>query len=296
MRRIPVLLLAWMGLLMTHCTPDPTTAIDTALAELTAAYPKAQVAVAVRDASTGLVYNHQADRVYHAASTMKVPVMFEVFRQAEAGRFSLTDSVLVRNEFRSIVDSSAYSLDLRDDADDQIYTHIGQSMTIRDLVYDMITVSSNLATNILIDRVGATAVQRTAQDLGTKHMKVLRGVEDIKAYRQGLSNTTTAADLAVLLQALMNKEVVSETADQEMIDVLLDQRFSEMIPAHLPEGTRVAHKTGQITAIHHDAGIVYPAEGGAPYVLVILIEGLNDDKDSAALGADIARAVHDVLR
>ncbi len=295
MRRLQVLLIAWMGLLMTHCTPDPTTAIDTALTELRTAYPKAEIAIAVRDASTGFVYNHQAERVYHAASTMKVPVMYEVFRQAEAGLFSLDDSIRVHNEFRSIVDSSAYSLDLRDDADDQIYNRIGQPMSIRDLTYDMITVSSNLATNILIDHVGAVATQRTAQALGIKKMKVLRGVEDIKAYRKGLSNTATAADLAVLLQALQKREVVSETADQQMIDILKDQRFNEMIPALLPEGTQVAHKTGQITAIHHDAGIVYPANG-EPYVLVILIEGLNDDAESANLGSKLAQAIHDILR
>ena len=224
---------------------------------------------------------------------MKVPVMIEVFRQAEAGRLALDDSLEVENAFRSIVDGSPYRIE--DDSDDAIYERLGGKMAVRDLVYQMITVSSNLATNLLIGHVGADSVQQTIERLGTDTMRVLRGVEDIKAYRQGLSNTATAADLARLLEAIMQGRAVSPQADAAMVEVLLDQRFNTMIPAGLPEGARAAHKTGWITAIHHDAAIVYPEEG-APYVLVILTEGIEDEKESAALGAEVARLVHEALR
>jgi beta-lactamase class A len=273
--------------------PESTAPLQQTLEALLAQHPEAVVAVAVRDTQTGTVLDLNGDRSFHAASTMKVPVMIEVFRQAALGRFTLDDSLLVKNEFRSIVDGSTYRIE--DDSDDAIYERLGQRMALRDLVYQMITVSSNLATNLIIDFVDADSVQATCERLGTTTMRVLRGVEDLKAYEQGLSNTATATDLAVLLNALRRGDAVSPDADRAMIDVLLDQRFNAMIPAGLPEGTRAAHKTGWITRIHHDAAIVYPPQS-EPYVLVILTEGIDDEQASAALGAEIARTVHAALR
>lgn len=281
-------------------TPDPVNPEGERLAALLAdiravtdPHPEDSIAVAIRDPETGTVLSLHGDQLMHAASTMKTPVMIEVFRRAERGDFSLDDPLLVKNEFRSIVDGSLYSIE--DDSDDAIYERLGEEMTIRDLVYQMITVSSNLATNLLIDFVSADSVQATSVRLGTERMRVLRGVEDIKAYRQGLSNSATANDLAIHLLALLEGRTVSPEADAAMREILLDQQFNEMIPAGLPEGTRVAHKTGSITEIHHDAAIVYP-EGRAPYVLVILTKGFADDSLSAPVGAEIARVVHHHLR
>ena len=257
-------------------------------------YPEAIVAVVVQDSLHGRLYEREPDRVFHAASTMKIPVMIEVFRLAEQGRLSLDDTLLVENNFRSIVDSSWYKIE--DDSDDAIYEKLGNSMSYRELVYQMITVSSNLATNLLIDTLQAEAIQRTAEALGTQKMKVLRGVEDIKAFELGLSNTATASDLATLLKALMEGNAVSREADRAMIDILLEQQFNEMIPAGMPVGVEVAHKTGWITRIHHDAAIVYPGDGSPPFVLTILIEGIESSERSAALGEVIARAVYQTIR
>ena len=264
-------------------------AVDTVLS----AYPEATVAVAVRDPASGITFDLRADRSFHAASTMKVPVMIEVFAQAERGRFALDDSLVIRNTFRSIVDGSAYSIS--DDSDTEIYEHEGESMSIRALTERMITQSSNLATNLVIEYVTPDSVRQTLERLGAGDMHVLRGVEDIKAYRQGLSNTTTAGALATLLLALMEGRAVSPAADRAMTDILLDQEHNAMIPAGLPEGTRVAHKTGWITRIHHDAALVYPTEQ-PPYVLVVLTEGVEEHARSSHLGAKIARAVHTALR
>ena len=277
----------------TASVPEASASLEETISTLVAQHPEATVAVAIRDPQTGTRLDLNGDRSFHAASTMKVPVMIEVYRQATLGRFALDDALRVENAFRSIVDGSPYSIE--DDSDDAIYERLGQEMTVRELVYQMITVSSNLATNLLIDYLSADSVQATAERLGTTTMRVLRGVEDIKAFRQGLSNSATATDLAVLLDALRQGIAVSPDADRAMIEVLLDQQFNTMIPAGLPEGTRAAHKTGWITRIHHDAAIVYPAHG-EPYVLVILTEGLDDENESAALGASIARAVHTALR
>jgi beta-lactamase class A len=283
--------------MLCHCASEPpdhsTPALQAPLEPILARYPDATVGIAVRDPSTGTTFDWNADRRFHAASTMKVPVMIEVFRQAQHGHLALDDSLTVRNTFRSIVDGSTYRIS--DDSDDALYDRLGDAMSMRSLLRRMITRSSNLATNLVIERVSADSVQRTAERLGAERMQVLRGVEDIKAYRQGLSNTTTAHDLATVLQALMQGRAVSPDADLAMIGLLLDQEFNTMIPAGLPADTRVAHKTGWITGIHHDAAIVYPADG-APYVLVILTEGIDDHDTSSRLGADIARAVHAELR
>ncbi len=256
-------------------------------------YPEATIAVAVIDPATNTRYSVNGDTTFHAASMMKVPVMIEVFRQAEEGRFSLDDSLLVENRFRSIVDSSVYSIET--DSDDGIYAALGGLMSIRDLTRNMITVSSNLATNILIEHVSPTAVRETTERLGGTGVNVLRGVEDLKAFGQGMNNTATASGLAALFEALMERRAVSAEADSQMIDILLDQQFQSVIPSGLPEGVGFAHKTGWITGIHHDGGIVFPPEGD-PYVLVVMTRGIVDEIESAAAGAEVATAVHSVLR
>jgi beta-lactamase class A len=220
--------------------------------------------------------------------------MIEVFRQAEEGRLSLTDSIAVVNSFKSIVDGSSYEMDVGEDSDAEVYKALGKKATIEWLVQHMIAASSNLATNILIDLVKADSVQATIERLGTTKMHVYRGVEDLKAYEQGLNNTATSADLATLMTALARGRAVSDSADARMVDIMATQEFNTMIPSGLPRGTRVAHKTGSITRIHHDAAIVYP-EGQDPYVLVILTEGIEDRKESSGLGANIAGLVNTMM-
>ncbi len=263
--------------------------IDTLVSE----HPESTLAVSVIDPSTETMLHVNGDRLFHAASTMKVPVLVELFRQAGEGRISMTDSIRVVNEFRSIVDGSAYAIE--DDSDDRVYSWLGTNRSLYDLAYQMITVSSNLATNLLIELVRADSVQNTTERLGTTRMITLRGVEDLIAYEQGLSNRTTSRDLALVLEAIMQDRAVSPEADAEMRSFLFDQQFNDMIPAGLPAGTQTAHKTGQITEINHDAAIVYP-DGGNPYVLVILIEGIANPDVSAELGANLAGVIHEVLR
>jgi len=251
------------------------------------------VAVSLLDPSTGIRLHVNGDRLFHAASTMKVPVMIEVFRRHARGELALDDEVELRNEFRSIVDGSTFSIE--DDTDDAIYEHLGESMTIRELTESMITVSSNLATNLLIDILGADSVQATSRRLGTEEMVTLRGVEDIKAFERGLSNRASSSDLALLMEAIMTGHAVSAEASAAMMDILLEQQFGEMIPQGLPENARVAHKTGRITAINHDAAIIHPPESD-PYVLVILTEGWEDAAESSRLAARITDVVHRSIR
>lgn len=250
----------------------------------------AEVAVAYRtmDGSTELLLD--ADKPFHAASTMKVPVMIELFRQAQTGALALDDTLVIRNQFRSIVDGSPYTLSEGDDSDSEVYAAVGKPMTLRKLCELMITVSSNFAANLLIERLGVENIRRTVTSLGADGMQVLRGVEDQKAFDKGMNNTTTARGLLVLLDRLAHDRAVGHDADRAMIEILGRQKFNDAIPAGVPAGTSIAHKTGNITRIHHDAAIVFATR---PYVLVLLVRGIDDQKKSAALMADLSRAIYD---
>ncbi len=189
--------------------------------------------------------------------------------------------------FRSIADGSLYDIDPASDSDSTLYQKVGSAVPARELIDLMITRSSNLATNILIELADARRVTATMRQLGADSIEVLRGVEDLKAYRAGLSNTTTARDLGVILTALAEGRAASAAATADMLAILEHQEFNEGIPAGLPAGTRVAHKTGWITGIDHDAAIVYP-DGGPPYVLVVLVRGIEDHAVSSQLIATLS--------
>jgi beta-lactamase class A len=269
--------------------------LEAKIRALVAASGAETVAVAFRDLQTGRGLLINPDVSFHAASTMKVPVMMEVYRQAREGRLSLDERLAVRNEFKSIADGSTFSVSPADDSEQTLYRRVGGTETVRELLRLMITESSNLATNIVIERVTPARVMELMRRMGARDMRVLRGVEDGKAFERGLNNTTTARDLLVLLRAIAEGRAVSRGASREMTDILLDQKFNEGIPAGLPAGTRVAHKTGSITKIEHDAGIVYVPGRRRPYVLVVLVRGIAEEARAHKLIADISRAVYEDL-
>ena len=246
------------------------------------------VGIAFHDLQTGDSLYLNADDSFHAASTMKVPVMIELFRSIDAGALRLDQGILLVNQFGSIVDGSPYSLDAGEDSDSSAYKLTGTRVPVKDLIDRMITRSSNLATNALIELVRASNANETAHQLGARNIRVLRGVEDGKAFRAGMNNTTTARDLAVLLEAIETGRAASRSSCDAMREILLHQEFNEEIPAGLPPGTRVAHKTGWITGVLHDAAVVYPP-GRKPYVLVVLTREIPDDKVARRLIADLSR-------
>ncbi len=253
----------------------------------------ADVAVAFRTLDGKTQWLSREHETFHAASTMKIPVMIELFHQAREGKLKLDDPLPVRNEFHSIVDSSVYKLDASDDSDDALYKLEGQTQTLAQLCELMITKSSNLATNLLIEKLGVENIRATVHSLNADEMKVLRGVEDGKAFEKGLSNSTTANGLLLLLEAIANGKAVDSDSSRHMVEILKRQTFNDGIPAGLPPGMSVAHKTGEITKIHHDVAIVYAPR---PFVLVILVRGLADRKDSAALMAEITRQLYSAVK
>jgi beta-lactamase class A len=253
--------------------------------------PGARVGVAYIDLGSGDTLFLNADSSFHAASTMKVPVMIELFRRANTGSFRMNQGLLLVNQFASIVDGSPYALDPGSDSDSTLYHRLGERVPVDTLLRLMITRSSNFATNTLITLVGADAVTRTMRSLGAQRIQILRGVEDGRAFDKGLNNTTTARDMAIILRAIEEGRAAPPAATRAMLGILLAQEFNERIPAGVPAGTKVAHKTGDITAVSHDAAIVYPP-GRSPYVLVVLTRGISDSKKSDKLIADISAIIY----
>lgn len=235
------------------------------------------------------------NEIFHAASTMKTPVMIEAFKQIHEQGQKMTDSIVIYNQFFSIVDKSEYALSPQNDADPELYQLLGEKIIWKDLIVHMITRSSNLATNILIDRLGADNVTKTMRVLGADNIQVLRGVEDIKAYDAGLSNTTNALDLLKIYEKLAKQEVVDSASSQAMIDVLLNQEFNSLIPAALPDNVKVAHKTGEITGVHHDSGIVILPDGRR-YVLVLLSKNVSDMKKADKAMIRISKMIFDYVQ
>jgi beta-lactamase class A len=225
---------------------------------------------------------------------MKVPVMMEVYRRAAEGKFSLDDEITIKNDFISIADGSRYSLSAKNDSESGLYKEVGKTESIRTLVKLMITSSSNLATNILVEKVTADRINDLMRMLGTENVKVLRGVEDGPAYAKGMNNAATAQGLMSLLVQLAEKRVVSPEASDEMIHVLLAQKHNKAIPAGLPHGVQTAHKTGWNTGLDHYAAIIFPP-GRKPYILVVLTRGIEEEKRSKKLISDISRCVYSSL-
>ena len=251
-------------------------------------------AVAFKDIETGKTVLINEKISFHAASTMKTPVLIELFKQAAEKKFSLKDRILIKNSFKSIVDGSEFTLDSTDDSQRALYRETGQQKDIASLAYEMIIASSNLATNLIIELVKPENVMTTMKEIGANDIQVLRGVEDNKAFEKGLNNTTTALDQLLIFEKMAQYELVNKKSYKKMINILLDQKFNEIIPAKLPPGVKVAHKTGSITGIQHDAGIVF-LPNGKKYVLVLLSKFEGDEKKAQETMANVSKLVYDYM-
>ncbi len=252
---------------------------------------KAQaIAVALHDLESGLRFSLQGDRWFHAASTIKVAVLLALFRAADEGRLRLDDSLHVRNRFISAADASSFHLDRDSDAMPELYQAIGRTAKISALAEGMIAVSSNLATNLLLDFVGVEYARKVLCDAQVEGVELRRGVEDHAAHERRINNEATANGLLTLLSALRGDFLSSESKEQA-IRILLEQRFNSMIPAGLPAHAAVAHKTGEISTACHDMGIVYLPER-EPYIAVILTEFDSEQNGRRETVAAISEAIY----
>ena len=249
--------------------------------------------IAFYDSETTIQWSYNGDHYFHAASTMKLAVLLGVMRSVERGDLTLDAPVHIRNRFTSIINNEPFMLDLGRDADPDVYGHLGKTLPVRQLAYWMITKSSNLATNLLIDIVGIANIQQALDELEVDGVKILRGVEDQAAFNAGLNNEVTANGLLKLLRIIADRKAYSAVASEEMLNIMLEQQYRSGIPAGLPKAARVAHKTGNISTVHHDAGIVF-LDGRAPYVLVVLTQFAAETGRGTAV-AQVSRDIFNAL-
>ena len=253
------------------------------------------IAVAFFDSRHNTQWSYHGDRWFHAASTIKVPVLLGVFGAVKKGRLTEFSRIHVRNRFYSVVDGLPFRIDLARDSTPEVHDAIGKTMQMRELARYMIVTSSNLATNLLIDIVGVGEIQQTLHELGLDQgIEFVRAVEDTAAWEQDINNRVTADGLLDALRMIAEERAISEDASRHMLDILHGQEFKRGIPAGIPVEARVAHKTGEISTVAHDAGIVY-LQDREPYVVIILTEWDAAKSGRQETIARISRVVYECV-
>lgn len=248
------------------------------IAALVAEVP-GRVGLYARSLGDGRVWARDADRAFTAASVIKLLILAELYRRFAAGDLSPEEPVAVPAE--AFVEGSGV---LR-------HLHPGLEMTLRDLGVLMVIVSDNVASNLLIDRLGMDRINGLARALGLHRTALGRKFLGRPARPGEGENTISARDMGELLAALEQGRVIPESPLlDDLRGVLKSQQHRYLIPARLPEGTPVGNKTGGLPGIHHDAAIVYGP--GAPLVVAILTEGLSDEDLGARRIAEIAEALY----
>jgi beta-lactamase class A len=273
---------------------DSVAALRTRLDELETRSGARSLAVAVYDTENGIELRRNADRWFHAASTIKVAILVGVYDAIHKGWLLPHSRLHVRNRFWSAADGRLYHIDAGRDANSAVHNAVGKMMRVSELALHMITTSSNLATNLLLDLVGLETVQRSLDELGVEGIDVRRGVEDEGAFEARINNRVTADGLVQLLRLIAEEKAFSPNVSRGMLDILHAQEFRSGIPARLPRAVRVAHKTGEISTIVHDAGVVYPPDR-KPYVIAILTEWSPDGTGRSATIAEVSAAVYELL-
>lgn len=225
------------------------------------------VAIKALAGGQGVLVN--ADRPFPAASLFKLPVMYEVYRQRDAGRLSLAEQLTMTPRFAAL---DLGTLDVP----------VGGTVSVEGALHRMITISDNATANLLADRVGWNNLNATMRDLGLRETRL-----------DGEALTTSPRDMLLLLELLARGQGPSPASSAEMIELLLAQRINDRLPARLPPGTAVAHKTGNLEGVIHDVGIVYAP--GAPFVIALLAEQAPNYGQVAQAQAALTRAVYDYL-
>lgn len=257
------------------------------------------IAVALYDYAADFQFSFRASRVFHAASTIKLVVLLALLRAGEAGTLRLTDRLHVRNRFRSQGDGVPFFLQSDRDGDPELYRSVGRTASLQGLAETMIVRSSNLATNLLIDHLGIPAITETLAATRLDALRCVRGVEDEAAYAKGMNNLVTADGLLTFFRQVHETKALSADGRERLFDILFQQKFNAMIPAGLPDAAkaRVAHKTGEISTVCHDAGMVF-LPSRAPYILVVLTEypGAGNTTARHKAVAAISAAVYGFLQ
>lgn len=251
-----------------------------------------RLGIAFYDSQTTLQWSFNADTLFHAASTIKIAVLLGAYAMVSRGELTTDAPVHVRNRFTSIVDGSPFTV-VGGPMDVEVEKHIGRTMTVEALAYEMITKSSNLATNLLIDVVGVQTIKKCLEELRIDGIVMVRGVQDEVAFQAGINNLVTANGVLRLLRMIADGRAYSPEVCAQMLEIMLDTRAKSGIPAGVPGDASVAHKTGNISTVHHDAGIVYIGNR-RPYFLVVLTQFPADVGRSTAV-AEVSQGIFETL-
>jgi beta-lactamase class A len=289
--RLAVVMVVACGILGAADAPGSIAELEASIRQRIAGAP-GSYAVGFEDLSSGQKLLVNAEERTHAASLMKVPVMMTVFHLAERGELDLEQRVVVKNRFASLVDGSPFEVEF--DPNGPLAAKAGEAVPLLELVRLMITRSDNVATDLVMELVGADHVMDWLGRLGIPDIVVRRGVEDPKAYEAGLNNECSARGMLAALVACRNSEMFRPESRRHMMAILRAQEVSSMIGRGIPadSGAVVAHKTGSISWVEHDAGIVELPDGRA-YGLVILTFGFGENREKAMeAGAAISQMVY----
>ena len=274
---------------------DRTHSLDEEVGRIAAEAGAEAYAAAFYDYETEQAWAHDPDRWFHAASTIKVAVLVGVFAAIDDERLQLHSRIHVRNRFYSAADGQPFRVDPATDSTAAVHQAIGKTMRVEDLARHMIVTSSNLATNVLLDVVGTDYARAAIERLGIAGIDLRRGVDDSAAFGVGINNRVTAAGLTALFRTIEERRALSPAACERMLDVLHQQEFTSGIAAGLPENVRnnakVANKTGEISTVAHDAGLVF-LPNRQPYVLTILTQWKPGTSGRNAVVARISRAIY----
>lgn len=248
-----------------------------------AAEGKATFGIVVKDLVTGESVRRNATTVMHAASTMKTAVLLEALRRVDAGTLSLSTGLPVVDCFPSAVDGSGFRVEMDPFGDGRLIPFLGTHARVDFVARQMIVRSSNVATNLMLGLCPPAEVQRFVDELGAGGVKVRRMVEDQKAYDAGISNETDAEGMATLMEAAVRSPRLSAESRRLAFEILAAQELNEQIPAGIPKqaGAVVAHKTGTISKVQHDAAVVRLPDG-REYVLVLLATDFGASEEGRA--------------
>lgn len=217
------------------------------------------------------------DDLINAASTMKLFVLDTAYEAFTKGTLRPDDTIVVHNHFHSLVGKGSFALEQKEDSYDPLYAQAGKPVTVSELLRVMIQYSSNLATNLMIEKLGVFPIRSVVKAQGLNGIVFGRMIEDFDANDQGIRNQVSARGLGDFLQKLDSGQIVGKAQSQSMIQIMLGQKFNDIIPPGLPAGTPVAHKTGWVDGVRNDAAIVTLPDG-TRYILVVLTSGLPDEQ------------------
>lgn len=251
------------------------------------------VALVVGDAAPA--YAMAPGEQHYAASIMKLPILIAAERLSERGLLDLEQHVPVHTDFDSRSPGRRFEMDESEDSDPETWAAVGTSVLLSGLVERMITVSGNLATNLVLSLVDADEVAAVLAESGCSPLTTIpRGIEDYPAREIGLDNLITAEDLALVLAALAEGRLAGASATAECERILRNQTHRAGIPGGLPPDAVVANKTGWIDGVNHDVALVRPT-AGMPVVIAVLCSTPGTPEEREAGIARITEAVWDFL-